>query len=245
MRLEALSSRLPAFSRAAVTLLCAGGALLLGSGCSNHSYSSNVDLPFLTTPLTSSSGDEGLQKNLLPLVKGNNWQMRTATRGQRYTDTTTVSGISSVPGVPGYELTMLRNGQKWRREFYKQDPTGLYLTGMQDETSPLMTLNPPVPLVEYPFREGQSWLWHGTLTLKSTPYPATAYSRISAEEAITTSAGQFKTVRIDTIIILTANGQDIRFPSVRWLAPNVGFVRRGFADKGQPAFSETLQFNVH
>ena len=166
-------------------------------------------------------------------------------RGRRSDDAITVIGPTQISGQAASEVEVRRFGAKWRREFYADSASGLYLAAMQDETSPVMPLKPSLPLLKYPAHEGSTVDWSGTITLSGIEYPATAFSRVSAQEPVTTAAGKFKTVRIDTVIVMNTNGREIRFPSVRWLAPRVGFVRRGFADRGLPAFSEMVEFNVH
>jgi hypothetical protein len=49
---------------------------------------------------------------------------------------------------------------------------------------------------------------------------------------------------VDTIVQVTRGKQEVKFPTVRWLTARVGYVRRGYADKGRPAFSEVKKFNV-
>ena len=226
---------------AGAALVAAGVAL---AGCSDATPSSNADTAYLTASL----GEQTTltqRDNLLPLKKGNVWQMRSSSQGRRSDDAITVIGPTQVGGLPTTEVEVRRFGAKWRREFYTDNASGLYLAAMQDETSPVMPLKPPLALINYPAHEGSTVDWSGTITLSGVEYPATAYSRVSAQEPVTTAAGKFKTVRIDTVIVMNSNGREIRFPSVRWMAPSVGFVRRGFADRGLPAFSEMVEFNVH
>ena len=92
--------------------------------------------------------------------------------------------------------------------------------------------------------EGQTLIWLGNFKLGKETFASRAFSRVSSQEVIKTPAGEFKSFRIDTIVLLNRRGQEIRFPMVRWVAPNVGYVSRGFADKGRPAFSELLRFEV-
>jgi hypothetical protein len=229
-------------------LAIAGGLLFTAgtmTGCNSAApRTSGADMVFLTAPLNTLTA-ETPQTNLLPLTPGNRWQMRTVTRGKRFMDAITVAGPVRAGKTEAVALSMTREGKPWRREFYVPSPDGVYLAAMQDETSPLMVLDPPIPLARSPFQEGQAWQWRGTLTMNGKALPAAAFSRVSTRESVTTSAGQFKTYRVDTIVKLdTGEGREVRFPSARWLAPGVGFVRRGFADKGKPAFSELLEFNV-
>ena len=234
------------FGHCLPSLLLLAGLSVALSGCTEPSHSSNIDSAFLNAPLNSITSQDP-QSNLLPLTPGNTWQMRTVARGQRFYDVIQVSKSSPATGKApaGVELQITRDGKPWRREFYLPQSNEVVLSAMQDETSPLMVLNPPLTLVKTPLEEGQMQKWRGTLTLKGVDYPATAFSRLSSYEPVTASAGLFKAYRIDTVVTITGDGRELRFPSVRWLAPGVGFVRRGFADQGQPAFSELLQFNVH
>lgn len=230
-------------SRIPVSAFCLVGLAAL-SGCTPPSRSSNVDMSFLTAPLTSLTPQDK-ETNLLPLKTGNSWHMRTATRGTLFSDTITVTGPSNATGYPSIALALERQGKPWRSEYYIPGNDTITLAGMQDETAPLISFYPPIPLAKAPFAEGASWNWHGILLIGKNRYPGSAFSRVSACETTTTAAGSFRAFRIDTVVIMNDDsGHEVRFPTVRWLAPDVGFVRRGFADKGQRAFSELTQFDV-
>jgi hypothetical protein len=220
--------------------------LLVAGGCSTASAPAFQDRAFLATPLDSPNLPNQPSDNLLPLSPGNRWELRSVSEGRVSSDVLTAIGTATPPGgEPSVEVAAVRNGKPWRREFYQANQTSLRLAAMQDETSPLMVAHPPIPLLRYPFREGDVVDWHGTLQVGKQVFPATAYSRASSMESVATPAGRFqRACRIDTIVVLNANGNDIRFPAVRWFAPGVGFVRRSFADKGRPASSELVRFNV-
>jgi hypothetical protein len=219
---------------------------LWAAGCDDTApRSDGPDMAYLTNPLEEQP-DKTPQRPLLPLTKGARWDMVSATIGKKTSDTIVVVGPSTVVGVNGTEVETRRKGKRWRRDFYQYTPQGrLQLTAMQDETSGMIHLIPPLPLANRPAREGDALPWTGTFRMGNVSLPATALSRISAREKVTTPAGRFDTYRIDTSLMVTrSNGDDVRFPSVRWLAPGVGFVRRAFTEKGEAAFSEMTNFSL-
>lgn len=205
------------------------------------------DMSYLTTKLTDFPEAEK-DKEVLPLEAGNFWLMDSYVDGkkERHKDNYQVTGPIQVGGQTGTEIRITRDGKPWRREVYQRKGKIVYLMGTQDENSGLMRFDPPLPLVRYPLEEGTSLPWEGAFISDKGTYTARSLSRISGRETLQTASGQFHTLRVDTMISVTQNNSknEIRFPSVRWLAPNFGFVRKGFVDKGRPGFAEVLRSKV-
>jgi hypothetical protein len=229
--------------RTPLALLCVVAAVL--TGCEAPPPVGGPDMKFLTTPLEGED-TKGVSQSLLPLTKGNSWQMTSYVPQDnlKNSDKITMVGPITIDGFAGTEVTIQRDGKKWRREAYRLVNNELQLIAAQDENSDLMRYNPPIPLLKYPVHEGDSVGWSGSFRLGKTELPAQALSRISGTEKIKTPAGVFTTYRVDTVLVVTQGENEIRFPVVRWLSPGVGFVRRGYADKGRPAYSEVTRFDV-
>ena len=207
---------------------------------------SGPELVYLTDEPSNNPKDSlSAQNPLLPLQTGNYWQMQTQHGNVLGKETVVVTGpAKNAYGQTGFGVETQRNNKRFRYEIYQQTPKGLYLLAAQDETSALMSYNPPLPIAAYPSAEGKTLLWRGTVKVGAQTAPATAISRFSTQESTKTRAGAFHVFRMDTMISMTPNGQDIRFPAVRWMAPGIGFVRRGYAEKSGSAFAEVTKFNV-
>ena len=232
--------------QAVLAVFVAFGGLV--AGCTKQTPDGGKDIAYLTAPLHNRDLPSKPGSDLLPLATGDQWQMLSVSAGKESHDTLTVVGPVTPPGgVPGVEINATRDGQPWREEFYSDaGQKGIFLTAMKDETSPLMIMSSAVPLLRYPFVEGDQWNWQGKVNVVGKGgYQASSISRVSSYETTTTPAGRFKICRVDTIFILNDGVHQIRFPSVRLFAAGVGFVGRRFADKGQPASSKLIRFNVH
>jgi hypothetical protein len=239
--------------RLALPLLCL--ALLPLAGCEQDAGSIGQDSAYLNSPLT---GDEPKddRKDMLPLRTGNWWAMFATCvfekDGKRQVeendDRYVVVGPVTDMDVSGIQIDQMRKGKRWRREIFQRKGDTIYISAMQDETSGLMRYHPPIPVLKEPVTEGDYLQWYGEFRMKTggkdESLPARALSRISGKETFTTSAGKFKAYRVDTIVVVMKDGKEIKFPTVRWLSARVGYVRRGYADKGRPAFCEVRQFNV-
>jgi hypothetical protein len=167
--------------------------------------------------------------------------------GSKFNDRLVVTGPIDVDGISGIEVKILREGKPWRREIYRVSGgknQELQLVASQDENAALMRYQPPIPLLRYPATEGDYLKWEGHFQIGKTKYPARALSRISGREKLRTPAAVFSTLRLDTMIDVTRDEGSFQLPSVRWLAPGIGFVRRGFVENQNPAFSEVTRFNV-
>jgi hypothetical protein len=203
--------------------------------------------------------EEKLRGSLLPLKAGNNWSLTMSVLDRpitdkagaappkpiSITDTITVLQPALVGQEPGMVLEMKRGTVPFRREVYREDKTGLYLLAFGQATKPLIQMSSAVPLVKYPMHLGDSHTWVGKINVQGEIFPARAVSRVTGKEPITTKAGRFaETYRLDTIITLERTGTNIQFPTIRWMAPGIGFIRRNYADKGNPAFGVLTAYSV-
>jgi hypothetical protein len=213
------------------------------AGCEEDTGSIGQDSAYLNAPLSSNDPKEE-RTNLLPLKPGSWWDMHAVCAGESNEDRYVVVGPVTEGDVSGIQVDQMRKGKRWRREIFQQKGDTLYICAMQDETSQLMRYNPPIPLCKEPVSEGDVLQWYGDFRMGKETLPARALSRISGKETVTTPTGKFKTFRVDTIVQVTRGKQEVKFPTVRWLTARVGYVRRGYADKGRPAFSEVKKFNV-
>jgi hypothetical protein len=225
--------------------LCFGVPFL--AGCQNDIRSGGPDIKYLEVQAKSSLVGEA-DNPLLPLNKGAYWDMTAYYQDPNRNvpvitkDRYVVTGPITVGGITATEIQLQRNGGKWRRELYRVNGNVLELVGSQDENAELMQYAPPIPLLMYPAKEGNYQKWLGQFSMKGQMLPGQALSRITSTDYIKTPAGIFKTLRIDTMISINQGDRVISFPSVRWLAPGIGFVRRSYAEKGHPATAEVTHF---
>ncbi len=225
----------------AVRKALADGKPLAGAHGAEAAFSEGgKDIAYLADKGTPAGSDSA---ELLPLKTGNNWEFDATTEGGRVPEQVIVRGPEVVGGVSGIALDILRGGKLWRREVYQHDGKALRLLAFGDATSTRIVLSPPMALVALPVTEGGEVHWKGNLILKGQKLPTIGYSRVSARENIVAGAGRFAAYRVDSV--LTIDGaKPTHFPAIRWLAPGIGFVRRGYADGGKPAVAELKRFTV-
>jgi len=231
------------FRPVALLMLLGVFAALPLAGCEEDTGSIGQDSSYLNASLGSEDPKDD-RTHMLPLKPGNWWDMHAACKGETNEDHYVVVGPVTEGDVSGIEVDQIRNGKRWRREIFQQKGNTLYVAAMQDETSQLMRYDPPIPVYKEPINEGDTLQWYGDFRMGKETFPARALSRISGKESVTTATGKFKCFRVDTIVRVTRGKQEVKFPTVRWLAARVGYVRRGYADKGRPAFAEVKRFNV-
>ncbi len=197
----------------------------------------------------------GGSKPLFPLGVGSHWEMRalqakvqaptegqgqrTLTAGEQGTETIRVVKQIPVGGQTGtlFELTStltpVTGGaakNTVRQEIYGVTKNGLYLMGAgtgQDR----MTMSPPIPLLPYPAKVGQTASWSGVLHYKKVSAPATCVSRFTNTDTVRPPYAPkgVATYRVDTVLTTTVviKGKNTltNFPATRWLVPGVGLVR--------------------
>ncbi|MGC4042215.1 MAG: hypothetical protein QM758_00235 [Armatimonas sp.] len=181
--------------------------------------------------------------NLLSLKPGSTWEFDSVTAQGKIPEKVIVGGPRVIHGQTGVDVSIFRGGKLWRREVYQQDDKGLRLMAFGDATATLIEINPPLDLVNYPVKEGGDIYWKGTLGIRGRQLPTIGYARVSARENIVSPAGRFVAYRLDSV--MTVEGEKpTHFPAIRWMAPGIGFVRRGYADEGKPAVAELKRFTV-
>lgn len=189
--------------------------------------------PMMTTVKASSA-------SLMPLGVGSRWEMRflgSSAQRQTVIDARIVRSDQN-----GSLMEIRKDGQIWRREVYRNTASGLYLAAMGEDDKPMMRLSPPVAVLLYPAKEGDSHSDYSSFQYAGAAYSATSYSRVSALEKVPYGGGTSMAYRIDTLVQMNPGEGIVRFPTIRWLVPGIGFVRRSFVDQGQPVFAELQRF---
>jgi hypothetical protein len=214
---------------------------LLSAGCRSTPFTDGgPEIRYLTSKPPVIDAANLKNKPLLPLGVGTRWEMRQI--GVPSDRASTIDARVVSRDSNGSLIEFRKNGQMWRREVYRDTAKGLFLTAMGEDSKPTMNLSPPVPITLYPAAEGNGQSWNGTFQYGEMTYPASGYSRISAIENIAGRMGKNQVYRTDTLIAINQGGNIIKFPTLRWLAPGTGFVRRSFVDNGHPVFAELQKF---
>ena len=206
-----------------------------------HLVAGGKDVAYLADSTTAT--DTATVANLLPLTPGNSWDFEVEADGIKGAERVVVGPPVTIGGLSAVPCEIQRGGKVWRREFYRQDASGIQLLAFGDGTPNRIEISPPVTLMRYPLKEGDELRWKGVLKVQGRALPATGFSRISAREKLVSPAGRFVAYRLDTVLSI-ASSKPTHFPAIRWLASNIGFVRRGYADGGKPSIAQLQRFSV-
>lgn len=212
-------------------------------GCAPKISTGGEDSDFLKdyTPPTSTV----TSTQVFPLAPGNYWEMDAVSDGDHHRHKILVAGPKQVGSATGMYVQYLRDGALWRQEVYRNNEQGLYLLAYGEKKPELLVLDPPLPILKPRLDEGSELTWKGSVVFQNKRYPATAFSRISSPETLTTRKGRFQAYRLDSVITLERPGEkSLHFPSVRWLSKDIGLVSRQYADGGKPAAEVLEQYMV-
>lgn len=227
-----------------LTPVLALAALPLLAGCAPQLVAGGEDSSYLKD-LTTAPSDVTSAK-LFPLAVGNYWDMNAMSETKRYRHKVVADSVKSIGGRNGIHLNYLRDGALWRQEVYQNNGDGLYLLAYGEKKPELLVLDPPLQLIKSDVVEGAEIPWKGVVRFQGKSYPATAYSRVSSLDTLTTRKGRFQAYRLDSVVSMTRPGQKpLHFPSIRWLSKGIGLVRRSYADQGKPAIEELEQYMVN
>ena len=175
-------------------------------------------------------------QDYFPLREGNQW---TYTMSNDIEMKMKVSGFSEVDGVRCaiVESTVQSPmGTQISSEYLALDSEGLkaYMSQTLDQK---IRYNPPVSRIKLPFRMGQVW----TSTLEQAGMSLVTTFRAVGTEEITTQAGNFKCIVIDSSLSVPGQGT---VTSENYYADGTGLVRQVMNLAGQTITSSLKSYNV-
>jgi hypothetical protein len=111
------------------------------TGCRDVSFiEGGPEIRYLTSKPPVIKPIKGSGMPLMPLDTGTRWEMRLLgppTQRQTVIDARIVKNDSD-----GSLMEIRKDGQIWRREVYRNTPSGLYLAAMGEDSKPMMRLSP-------------------------------------------------------------------------------------------------------
>jgi hypothetical protein len=154
-------------------------------------------------------------KDYYPLKVGTKWHYQLDPgNGQKVQITSQIGGIESIGGKDLARLEVLANGRKLpATEYLQRTERGVFRVRMNN-----VEITPPICLIKYPLKEGQSW---GGETATGEQRMKVECSEGKSEE-INVPAGKYRAVPCTVVVI--AGGA--KFTNVFWFAEDVGIVKQ-------------------
>lgn len=163
-------------------------------------------------------------ENLFPATSGSVWTYGGTSGKRPMSETATISAVQKSAGKTVVTIQWMRNGRGWQ-EGYEVTASGVAQTNAGQNGRD--TFLPPLPILKYPAKVGQSWTWKGQNVLGGQiTMEGTATVRVAAREKVQTPAGAFSAYRVEAQITLKGSGQPPHVTSrTYWFAPKAGLVK--------------------
>jgi len=167
----------------------------------------------------SSSAAKGTAKakapNYYPMKVGTRWYYQLdAGNGQKLELVSEIGGVDTVDGKSLARLEVAANGKKLpTTEHLRSDDNGVYRVRMNQ-----MEVSPPICLIKYPLKEGQTW---GGETSAAGQKMKVDCSEGKPEE-VQVPAGKYQAI---PCTIMVTQGP-VKLKNVFWFAENVGIVKQ-------------------
>jgi hypothetical protein len=165
----------------------------------------------------SSSTETGQSKapNYYPMKVGTKWHYQLdAGNGQKVQLVSEIGGVDTINGKSLARLEVAANGKKLpTTEHLQSDDKGVYRVRMNN-----MEVTPPIQLIKYPLKEGQTW---GGETSAAGQKMKVECSEGKPEE-VQVPAGKYQA--IPTTITVTQGL--IKLKNVFWFAEDVGIIKQ-------------------
>jgi hypothetical protein len=160
------------------------------------------------------SEDTAKQVDYYPLALGNQWVYRTEVNGDRGYPSmmSKVGRIDQVNGQPEARIDCIISGETIVSEYYVSTDKGILHYGCPPDS-----FDPPVFMLRYPIKVGDSW----NDTRKVALGTATFAYRVEKVEEIEVPAGKFNAVKVDSTTKIKNTSLKCSF----WFADGVGLVK--------------------
>jgi hypothetical protein len=132
-----------------------------------------------------------------------------------------------------FSVRLVSNGEDLEEEDYRSEPEAFELTEADEER-----YAPPLPLLRFPMRVGDTWTWNGTMTSGGIGREASAMVH-STTDRLFVSELPHDTIKVAVDILLDANPgrPPLKRQLAFWFEPGHGMIKRAFgsASVRQPA----------
>jgi hypothetical protein len=161
---------------------------------------------------------------IFPAGTGSKWTYSGSANKQPLTMDAVVKSSKTAGGKTTAVFSWTMNGRPVQEETYIITAAGV--SRAKSGPSGAMTINPPIPIVMNPLTVGKSWNWKGKLTAGTQIIEGSSTLKVAARETIKSAAGTFNAFRVDMVLNITAQGQNLKIPNSYWFAPGAGLVRQ-------------------
>jgi hypothetical protein len=209
-----------------VVAACAVVAL---TGCGKSGTSVE---PKASKPLEPAKVAPGQERQLFPLVVGNQWVYEShlvAQGGNRMQeqDAIVTIKVQSVTDDAGktkaiVEATNDQDDSK-DRQVWIVDNTGIYQSSVGRKP---IFFEPLQPVVKFPVQQGDKFTWKGKgYRPLGSPGSYTAESVVLASEEVDTGLGKMSAIPVESVANYRWQNRDVQVRSTAWWVPKIGFVR--------------------
>jgi hypothetical protein len=171
--------------------------------------------------------EDQIRPDYYPLAVGTKWHYRVDGQSARLTNH--VAGIERIGGQPVSRVETRFMGRVIPTEHLANTPEGLYRYRSQG-----IAITPPLRLLRYPVKEGDTW----EDTITSSGQRVQVNCRVGSEQ-VTVPAGSYQTVTID--VAMKVGGTTIA-TSRYWLAAGIGMVKQVNQQGGTTSAIELERF---
>ncbi len=191
-----------------------------------------------TATLSKSSADN----SLFPTTKGSTWKYSGTAAATKLSMGSVISDVKTSNGVSTVEITWDVDGRVTQKETYLVSKQGV--SRAKSGATGKDVLNPPIPIIKYPAKIGQSWNWKGTITVGTNVVPATGILTVTSLDDIKTKAGGFKAYCVSLALTVTQGAAKISLQNKYWFAAGAGLIKQTLILPGQDGKSVVVDCSV-
>ncbi len=171
--------------------------------------------------------DKEKRPDYYPLKPGTKWIYKVEGNGKKLELTSQIAKLETIEGKSLALVEKLIGGNVTETEHLTATDKGVF----RNRTNGI-ELSPPVCLIKYPIKKGETWESEATLANQQMKVKSKS---VDIEE-VTVPAGKYKAIRVDVEISVAGFNANFKY----WFAPDVGVVKQT-TDLGGSKISAELE----
>ena len=191
----------------------------------------------LTIPSRSLADD-----NIFPITKGSTWKFTGTAATSKMAMDATITSVKTDKGVSSVLFDWTVNGKTSQKETYLVSKQGV--SRSQAGVTGTETINPPIPILKFPVKIGQSWTWKGSLKGGQKPMPASAILKVLSLDDVNTVAGKYKAYCVNLSLTITQGANTMTIQNKYWFAKGAGLVKQAMTMPGPNGKSLLVEGSV-
>jgi hypothetical protein len=186
--------------------------------------------------------DRDRLEKLFPRIAGGEWEYEEKIGDAVHQLKTTCLGEKEVGEVRYTFFTTRRDGEPVLTEGYTITPDAVLRISSGENSS--NSIEPPMPVLKVPIKQGQNWKWQGRLLEMGISTPAEASLSVTGPVKLKVPYGELETWQISQTYTISPGNDASTITSTQWFAEGIGLVKQETRDGEAVTTAQLVHFTA-